>query len=335
MGTSQDSAGNANGSTTFYYYTSGARLYVKDIYAAGSAYYQKDGMFGLWEYVNYAGYGSGAPATDTNFFTQLISTSSTSQGFTFANYKTEIDTGRLVMIHVKGHSMLGYGYDDATQTVYLHDTWSLGVHTMKWGGAYSGMQHWGVTCFLPTGGAAPQSNPYASLEFTFSNGLEYLGFARFTDEFAYFYSYAADNPQDSCFTLFVPYDRGADWQAYFFYSASSSGSAYAGVGYDNYTHHWGYAWASQKANPGQVFSQFYTALNDQTYLFSYQHSSGETYSGTGSYGSLSGDFQGWATGSSVSAITGHYAFQLTDPYFNYTQSAIWNLVHGGCLLEYD
>jgi hypothetical protein len=50
-----------------------------------------------------------------------------------------------VLIHVTGHTMLGYGYDTSTNTIYLHDTWDYYNHTMTWGGTYCGMQHRAVT----------------------------------------------------------------------------------------------------------------------------------------------------------------------------------------------
>ena len=37
------------------------------------------------------------------------------------------------------------GYDDSSNTVYIHDTWDHSNHTMTWGGSYSGMALWGVS----------------------------------------------------------------------------------------------------------------------------------------------------------------------------------------------
>jgi sugar lactone lactonase YvrE len=59
----------------------------------------------------------------------------------------EINAGRPVMIQVSGHSMVGVGYDDDTQTMYLHDTWDYQVHSMTWGGEYAGMQHVAMSVF--------------------------------------------------------------------------------------------------------------------------------------------------------------------------------------------
>lgn len=152
MGTSQDLVGNVNGATTFYYFNNGARFYARD-----AAYYgvsNQDGMFGMDEYLRYAGYGTGQIANDTNFFTQHIYSPSFPLGFTFANYKAEIDAGRVVMIQVKDHSMFGFGYNDAGQLIYFYDTWDDSEHSMTWGGSYAGLDQWGVVCFTPIGGSA-------------------------------------------------------------------------------------------------------------------------------------------------------------------------------------
>lgn len=66
-------------------------------------------------------------------------------GFTFDDFMSEIDAGRPVIIQVEGHSMLGYGYNTAGSIVYIHDTWDHSGHQMTWGGAYDGLQHYGVT----------------------------------------------------------------------------------------------------------------------------------------------------------------------------------------------
>jgi hypothetical protein len=44
------------------------------------------------------------------------------------------------MIHVAGHTMVGVGYNDTGNTVYLHDTWDYSTHSMTWGGSYDGME---------------------------------------------------------------------------------------------------------------------------------------------------------------------------------------------------
>ncbi|MBL7148763.1 MAG: chitobiase/beta-hexosaminidase C-terminal domain-containing protein, partial [Candidatus Cloacimonetes bacterium] len=73
-------------------------------------------------------------------------------GFTYDQFKAEIDSGRPVLIQVEGHTMLGYGYDDSSSLVYIHDTWDYSNHTMTWGGVYyngsTPLQHYGVGVFI-------------------------------------------------------------------------------------------------------------------------------------------------------------------------------------------
>jgi len=153
MGTSQDGVGpswdpfdNPNGSTAFWYWTDGSPMTWSDI-ASSTDVMRSSGMYGIYEYVDYCGYGT------ANLYNQYIDTLGRTYGFTFQDYIAEIEAGRVVMLHVEGHSMFGYGYDDLTNTVYLHDTWSPGgQHSMTWGGTYSGLTHYGVTVFEPTGG---------------------------------------------------------------------------------------------------------------------------------------------------------------------------------------
>ncbi|MDD3580184.1 MAG: PEP-CTERM sorting domain-containing protein [Desulfobacca sp.] len=157
MGTSQDSAvspplktvGNKNGSTTFWYYDDGYPTTAQDIVNAGLT--ASSGMYGLYEYLVYAGYGAIANLS-TDFYNQYIDALSLTYGFTFAQYMAEIDAGRVVLVHIEGHTMLGYGYE-TDGTMYIHDTWSEGDHTMTWGGSYSGYAQKGVTVFIPSGGA--------------------------------------------------------------------------------------------------------------------------------------------------------------------------------------
>ena len=50
-----------------------------------------------------------------------------------------------MFLNLEGHSIVGVGYDDSSNTVYIHDTWNNSNHTMTWGGSYSGMALWGVS----------------------------------------------------------------------------------------------------------------------------------------------------------------------------------------------
>ena len=147
MGTSQDSVGNRNGFTSFFF--SSSPIYVSTIYRLG---YQKgSGLYGIWKYIDSCGYGTHDPAHDKTMFNQYVDTY-VSGGFSFNDFMSEINSGRPVIIHLKGHVMLGYGYNTDGQVVYVRDTWSPRIHTMTWGGEYHGRKQIGVTCIHITGG---------------------------------------------------------------------------------------------------------------------------------------------------------------------------------------
>ena len=135
-----------NGSTTWGLDDAYTRFY--DIYPASALpltcatiesytkspnFYPPDGTLGRKQFYEARGY----TVTDCyNQYTDNIYTG----GFSFAQYKAEIDAGRPVMLNLSGHTIVGVGYDSSTNTVYLHDTWDYLNHTMTWGGSYAGMQ---------------------------------------------------------------------------------------------------------------------------------------------------------------------------------------------------
>jgi transcriptional regulator CtsR len=137
MGTNQAKYGNIDGGTTFFWYSNGDPLYDY----TGSEPVYRDGCHGMKLFAQSRGY------TVLTDFTQLIKGqgSDPNKGFTFADFQAEIDAGRPVLIQVTGHTMLGYGYDTSTNTIYIHDTWDYSNHQMTWGGTYYGMQHLAVT----------------------------------------------------------------------------------------------------------------------------------------------------------------------------------------------
>lgn len=129
---------NTDGSTVFYNYTSGAPLYWYNMESYGIHVY--DGGYGVKLFYESRGY------TVSNMYNQyILGYASPTQGFTYGQYKAEIDADRPVMIHVQGHTMVGFGYNDAGNLMYIHDTWDYDDHTMTWGGYYAGMRHYGVT----------------------------------------------------------------------------------------------------------------------------------------------------------------------------------------------
>jgi len=148
---------NTDGSTTFYYYTNGAPLHWYDMDATAQAY---DGGYGLKLFYESRGY------TVTDMYNQYRlgvdpdeggPNPPTTQGCVFDDYKAEIDAGRPVMVHVRGHTMVGLGYDDATNLMYIHDTWDYSTHTMTWGDSYDGMEHIGLTIVQLEATAEPET----------------------------------------------------------------------------------------------------------------------------------------------------------------------------------
>ena len=137
MGTNQAKYSNIDGGTMFYYYTNGDPLYDY----TGSEPTYRDGCHGMRLFAQSRGY---TVVTDSN---QLIQGQGTdpNKGFTFADFQAEIDAGRPVLIHVTGHTMLGYGYNTIGNIIYVHNTWNYGNDQMTWGGTYAGLQHRAVT----------------------------------------------------------------------------------------------------------------------------------------------------------------------------------------------
>ncbi len=133
MKTSQSSYGNTDGSTMFYNYPlSSKKLTCSDMKNAyGVDIY--DGTYGRKLFYEARGY------TVTDCYNQSTD-NKYSGGFSLANYKAEIDAGHPVLLNLAGHSIVGYGYDTSSSTIYIHDTWDLQQHSMTWGGSYSDME---------------------------------------------------------------------------------------------------------------------------------------------------------------------------------------------------
>jgi hypothetical protein len=129
MKTSQSAYSNVDGSTSFWNYSSATPFTCSEMEASGIT---DDGTDGRKLFYQARGY------TVTDCYNQKTD-NRISGGFSFAQYKAEIDAGRPVMLNLAGHTVVGVGYDDSTNTVYLHDTWDYLTHTMTWGGSYSGM----------------------------------------------------------------------------------------------------------------------------------------------------------------------------------------------------
>lgn len=88
-----------------------------------------DVKYGLELYLEQAGYQLDQVKTASH------TTDNAGGTFTFEDYKAEIDAGRVVIIGITEHAMVGYGYDDATREIILDDTYDHDCR-MKWGGTY-------------------------------------------------------------------------------------------------------------------------------------------------------------------------------------------------------
>ncbi len=131
MKTSQSEFGNRDGWTAFWNYTnSSSRLTCSEMAAYSLI---NDGTLGRKQFYEARGYVVAAcynQRTDNQV----------AGGFSFAQFKAEIDAGRPVMLNLAGHTVVGVGYDDAMRLAYIHDTWDYNNHTMYWGTSYAGME---------------------------------------------------------------------------------------------------------------------------------------------------------------------------------------------------
>jgi hypothetical protein len=148
--------GTTGGATTFHYYANGGKFTPQDALANGLQGH--DGTYGLYQYVKNAGYNADA-------FTEQISNTSTDPNkFTFTDFETGINEGRPVLLSMfgtaGGHTVLGYGYDDSTMSIYIRDTWATGGYfgggIMQWGGTYDGMSLYIATDLTPSSSPVPE-----------------------------------------------------------------------------------------------------------------------------------------------------------------------------------
>jgi hypothetical protein len=147
MYTNQSTYSVTDGATRFWGYNNNAQLHCATLEGWGEPY-SIDGTVGLKNFYESRGY------TVTDCYYQKTD-NQYAGGFSFEQFKAEIDAGYPVMIHVTGHTMVGFGYDDSTNEIYLRDTWDYDAHTMTWGGNYSGMDLVGVSIvhLAPSAGA--------------------------------------------------------------------------------------------------------------------------------------------------------------------------------------
>ena len=138
LGTGQYWRGNGNLSTTVTYCTL-SDLYTKN-YSDGTLtggsitrtipYRVTSMLYGLDLYVQSRGYSLDYKLTGS------FEVDTAGGTFTFNDYMNEIDAGRPVLISIKGHSMVGYGYNASTQEIIFDDCYKADQR-MKWGGTYT------------------------------------------------------------------------------------------------------------------------------------------------------------------------------------------------------
>jgi len=136
MGSNQSALNCPDGSTIFYVYSDGSALYDFTALEPNG----RDGCHGLRLFYESLGY-----QVVENYSQMIYGYNGNTIGFTFEQFIEEIDNGRPVLIHISGHTMLAYGYQETGQLVYVHDTWDHSMHSMTWAGSYAGRQHFGVT----------------------------------------------------------------------------------------------------------------------------------------------------------------------------------------------
>lgn len=155
MGTNQwYNWGNSDGSTSIWSYNApyGGRLIdMADDYSTTPP--SRDGTHGMRLFFESLGY-----RVEINYNQNIngwvdpddTAAGPVTGGYRYADFMAAIDAGRPVLLGLDGHSMLGYGYDNSTDSlIYVRDTWDTttapGAHTMTWGGTYSGMYHYSVS----------------------------------------------------------------------------------------------------------------------------------------------------------------------------------------------
>jgi len=145
MGTSQDWWNNKDGWTTYVAFDNGT-AYHDYTGLENSTTKRRDLAHGIKEFFDSRGY-----VIEINYNQYITEQTTSNNGFTFEQFKNEIDNNHPTLLHLVGHTMLAAGYKEADGTgdnkdsVYVHDTWNHDVHIMAWNGTYSEAQHKAMT----------------------------------------------------------------------------------------------------------------------------------------------------------------------------------------------
>jgi hypothetical protein len=175
MKTSQSAYSNTDGATYFEWWNDGSPYTCANMVSSGDS--NRDGTYGRKLFYEARGYSVG------DCYNQRTDNAIAS-GFSFANYRAQIDAGYPVLLNLAGHSIVGIGYADPN-TVYLNDTWDHVTHQMTWGGSYSDMALQSVSVVNPVRpnnpvptitGLNPTSATAGGSAFTLTvNGTNFVG----------------------------------------------------------------------------------------------------------------------------------------------------------------
>jgi len=172
MGTSQDAYGCSNGSTRFWFYSNGSKLYTTALLSSSTTKYNSGNLaVGIVAYIESCGYSV------LDSYTQLtdiyLASESLSGGFTFADFVVEILAGRPVLLSCLGtyngssvgHTMIGIGYEivDGEDYITFYDTWDCSVHTMLWDSTYSTYEFSIMSVFVLELAAVPEPAAFAAI----------------------------------------------------------------------------------------------------------------------------------------------------------------------------
>ena len=140
MGSNQSELGNIDGSTMFYFATDGTKLYDYILCEPQN----RDGCHGLKLFFESKEY---IVPFNGNYTQYIQGWNGNTYGFTFNEFKQEINNGYPLLVHTENHTMVGFGYNDSygDETIYFRNTWDFSYDEMTWGGTYQGSPLIGVT----------------------------------------------------------------------------------------------------------------------------------------------------------------------------------------------
>ncbi len=122
MYSSQSAFSNIDGATSFFTYDNLADPYTCEVMSSNS---RPDGTLGIKQFYQARGYAVG------DCYNQLTD-NTIAGGFSFAQFKAEIDAGWPVLLGLNGHSVVGIGYNASLNRVYLYNGWDNDIHAMEW-----------------------------------------------------------------------------------------------------------------------------------------------------------------------------------------------------------